>query len=109
MAPFTKPLGPRDAGLAMSLDEFEDANYEAGFRYELIHGLLVATPPPLEEERDANEELGYMLREYQKRHPRGKVLDLTLPNTTSVPKNRIGVPIAQSGLVSDAGRARVAT
>ena len=75
----TTPLGPRDAGLTMTLDEFEEADFELGYRYELIHGVLVVTPPPLEEERDSNEELGHWLRNYQESHPQGKSLDLTLP------------------------------
>ena len=75
----TQPLGPRDAGMPMTLDEFDDAEFELGYRYELINGILVVIPPPLEEERDANEELGRWLRNYQESHPDGKSLDLTLP------------------------------
>lgn len=86
----TAPYGPRDAGAIMTLDEFEEADFELGYRYELIHGVLVVTPPPLEEERDANEELGYLLRDYQKLHPQGKSLDLTLPeqNVRTTGQNR---------------------
>lgn len=75
----TAPYGPRDAGAIMTLDEFEEADFELGHRYELIHGVLVVTPPPLEEERDANEELGHWLRNYRESHPNGESLDLTLP------------------------------
>ncbi len=84
------PLGPRDAGRPMTLDEFEDGDYELGHRYELIHGVLIVTPSPLEEERDANEELGYWLRYYQDTHPEGKALDLTLPehNLRTLTQNR---------------------
>ncbi|HET6878867.1 MAG TPA: Uma2 family endonuclease [Pirellulales bacterium] len=86
----TVPYGPRDAGAIMTLDEFEEAEFELGYRYELIHGVLVVTPPPLEEERDANEELGYLLRNYQKSHPHGMSLDLTLPeqNVRTIGQNR---------------------
>ena len=73
------PLGPPDAGMPMTLDEFEAADFELGYRYELIHGILVVTPPPLEEERDSNEELGHWLRLFQETHRGGKALDLTLP------------------------------
>jgi Uma2 family endonuclease len=74
----------------MTLDEFEEADFELGYRYELIHGVLVVTPPPLEEERDANEELGRWLRNYQELHPQGKSLDLTLPeqNVRTIGQNR---------------------
>jgi hypothetical protein len=52
-------LGPRLAGTLMAAEEF-DAALEAdeGFSYELIHGVFIVTPPPLEEERGPNEELG---------------------------------------------------
>jgi Uma2 family endonuclease len=84
------PYGPPDAGLPMTLDEFDEAEFEEGYRYELIHGVLVVTPPPLEEERDANEELGRWLRNYQEQHPQGKSLDLTLPehNVRTVGQSR---------------------
>lgn len=84
------PINPRDAGIGMTLDEFEAAEFEPGYRYELIHGVLVVTPPPLEEERDANEELGYWLRKYQESHADGQALDLTLPeqNLRTITGNR---------------------
>lgn len=73
------PFGPRDAGLPMTLDEFEDAEFERGYRYEVIKGVLVVNAAPLEEERDSNEELGRWLRNYQETHECGNSLDLTLP------------------------------
>lgn len=76
---FTIPYGPRDAGIPLTLDEFEAADFEEGYRYELIHGVLVVNAAPLEEERDANDELGYWLRDYKASHPQGSALDLTLP------------------------------
>jgi Uma2 family endonuclease len=72
-------LGPRQAGRLMTLDEFEVADFKPGFRYELIHGVLIVNPPPLDAERDGNEELGHWLRSYKESHPQGKCLDLTLP------------------------------
>jgi Uma2 family endonuclease len=94
------PLGPRDAGMPMDLDEFEDADFEDGYRYELIHGVLVVTPPALEEERDANEELGYWLRSYRDSHPRGGALDLTLPehNLRTIGQNRRADRVLWTGL-----------
>ena len=48
-------------------------------RYELIHGVLVVTPPPLEEERGPNEaRLGGLLYLYRMQHPQGSALDDTL-------------------------------
>ena len=75
----TVPYGPRDAGIPLLPDEFEAAEFEEGYRYELIHGVLVVNAAPREEERDANQELGYLLLAYQRSHPQGKSLDLTLP------------------------------
>jgi Uma2 family endonuclease len=77
--PAIKPFGPRDAGAPLTLDEFEAADFEEGFRYELIHGVLVVSPPPLEEERSANQHLGHWLLHYKEIHSRGSALDDTLP------------------------------
>lgn len=86
----TIPLGPLDAGMPLTLDEFDEARFEKGYRYELLHGVLVVTPPALEEERDANEELGHWLRNDQDSHPEGRALDLTLPeqNIRTTTQNR---------------------
>lgn len=67
------------AGSTLSPDEFDAAEFEEGFRYELINGVLVVSPAPLINERDPNEELGHWLRDYRDRHPHGDALDLTLP------------------------------
>ncbi len=63
----------------MTPGEFHDADeVDEDFRYELIHGVLVVTPPPLEEERGPNEELGGLLYLYRMQHPQGAALDDTL-------------------------------
>lgn len=73
-------LGPELAGTLMTPDEF-DAVEERDelFVYELIHGVLVVTPPPSVGERDPNDELGFLLRLYREQHPQGSALDSTLP------------------------------
>ena len=48
------------------------------WRYELVNGFLIVCPPPLENERDPNEELGHWLRSYRDSHEQGHHLDLTL-------------------------------
>jgi Uma2 family endonuclease len=53
-----------------------------GYRYELIHGVLVVTPPAGAGERSPNDELGSLLRVYKRTHPRGSALALTLPEHT---------------------------
>lgn len=71
-------LGPELAGTLMSPDEFDSAtDYEEGFLYELVHGVLVVNPLPLPEETDPNEELGFWLRDYWQRNP--EVMDATMP------------------------------
>src|SRR5205823_2951491 len=37
-------LGPWSAGLLLTLDEFDAAEFEEGWRYELIHEVLVVSP-----------------------------------------------------------------
>ena len=73
-------LGPSSAGLRMSREEFDAlTNVDDRYRYELVHGVLVVSPPPAAAERDSNEELGYLLRSYKEYHPQGSHLDATLP------------------------------
>ena len=72
-------IGPSCAGLRMSPEEFDAlTNFDERYRYELVRGVLVVTPPPAEAERDPNGELEYLLRDYKKRHPQGSALDKTL-------------------------------
>lgn len=73
-----REFGPESAGTRMSTREFDQADFVEGWRYELINGVLVVTPIPLESERDPNGELGYLLRFYGHNHPQGNTLDKTL-------------------------------
>jgi Uma2 family endonuclease len=66
----------------MTAKEFDGAEFAEGWRYELIHGVLIVSPSPLENERDPNEELGHWLRTYQESHQSGFHLDATLPEQT---------------------------
>jgi Uma2 family endonuclease len=71
-------LCPELAGTLMTPEEFDAAaDYEAGYRYELVHGVLVVNPIPLPEEMDPNEELGRWLRNYSYERP--GVIDATMP------------------------------
>ena len=72
-------FGPAANGLRMTARQYDRADFEPGWRYELISGVLVVAPPPLENERDPNEELGRYLRNYQCDHDEGHSLDMTLP------------------------------
>jgi Uma2 family endonuclease len=77
-------LAPHSSGASLTTAEFDAAEFEEGWRYELIHGVLVVSPPPLRKERDPNDELGYWLRSYQQSHPQGRILDATFPEETVV-------------------------
>jgi Uma2 family endonuclease len=84
-----REFGSESNGPLMTPAEFDQAAFVEGWRYELINGLLVVSPPPLEEERDANDELGYWLRRHRNTHPEGNQLDATLHwHTVCTPANR---------------------
>jgi len=77
-----EPFGPESNGILMSPEEFDAADpddFQEGWCYEIINGVLIVTPIPLEEEADPNDELGYLLRRYQETHPQGGALNMTLP------------------------------
>jgi Uma2 family endonuclease len=66
-------------GTSMSVEEFRAVeDCEPGYRFELIHGVLIVSPAPAAGERDPNGELEYLLRHYQRSHSNGRSLDLTL-------------------------------
>ena len=75
-------IGPRSAGISMTPDEFDSARFVPHYRYELIQGVLVVAPPPDPTERGPNDDLGSMLRVYQRTHPQGSSLNDTLPEQT---------------------------
>ena len=77
-------LAPHSSGVLLTTAEFDGAEFEEGWRYELIHGVLVVSPPPLRKERDPNEELGHWLRSYQETHPEGGAVDATFHEETVV-------------------------
>jgi Uma2 family endonuclease len=75
-------LGPDSNGTQLASWEFDAAEFEPGWRYELLNGVLIVNPPPPLEERDPNEELGHWLRNYRQTHPRGESLDFTVAEQT---------------------------
>lgn len=73
-------MTPRLAGTLMSPREFDVIDdYEAGWRYELVHGVLVVNPIPLEAQVGPNEYLGYLLLRYRIELAGTATLDETLP------------------------------
>jgi Uma2 family endonuclease len=66
-------------GMYMTVEEFEAiSDWDENYRYELIEGVVVVNPAVSTGEADPNDELGYLLRHYQKTHPHGKIVDLTV-------------------------------
>src|SRR5438128_1031481 len=73
-------ISPSSAGVRMTPAEFDAiTRHDDRYRYELIHGVLIVSPPPSISERDPNDELGYLLRDYKRRHSQGAALDKTAP------------------------------
>ncbi len=73
-------FGRHSNGMLMSPEEFDAAtDFDELYAYELIHGVLIVSPPPGESERDPNDELGSLLRAYKSSHPSGSALDKTIP------------------------------
>src|SRR5262245_12242398 len=73
-------LGPDWNGAIMTPEEFDAVeDYDDNYTYELVHGVVVVNPIPLEAEAGPNEMLGYLLLYYQQIHPQGAALNLTLP------------------------------
>lgn len=75
-------LNDSSAGVRMTPAEFdaiEEGQFNEDYRFELVEGVLVVNPIEREGHSDPNDHLGFLLREYQLRHPEGKALDVTLP------------------------------
>jgi Uma2 family endonuclease len=62
-------LTPADHGRALSWDEFESADAEAGFRYEMIEGKVFVSPSPNMPHEDLKEWLASALRAYALERP----------------------------------------
>jgi Uma2 family endonuclease len=62
-------LTPKDQGRPLSLEEFERADGQEGYRYELIDGKLEVSPLPDMPHDFIKEWLGNKLRDYVRRRP----------------------------------------
>jgi len=62
-------LTPKDQGRALSLAEFESADAQEGYRYELIDGKLEVSPLPNLPHDFLKEWLGNALRDYTRQRP----------------------------------------
>jgi Uma2 family endonuclease len=62
-------LGPSDHGRSLSLDDFESADYESGFKYEIIDGRLAVAPEANLTEHFLERWLDRKLSRYAEDHP----------------------------------------
>jgi Uma2 family endonuclease len=61
----------------MTPEEFDRAEFDDEYTFELINGIVIASPLVSMADADMHEELGYLLRTYRDSHP--NKLDATLP------------------------------
>jgi Uma2 family endonuclease len=79
LAPPTR-LGPNDNGVVLSPAEYDAiAHWDSAFRYELVNGVLVVSPPAGFGERPPNDYLGHLLWQYGESHAFGSQLNGTAP------------------------------
>jgi Uma2 family endonuclease len=72
-------LGPESSGLVMTKEEFRAVEeWDEQYRYEVIHGVVVVSPPAARGERNPNDELGHWLRSYRDTHPQGSSFNDTV-------------------------------
>ena len=72
-------LGPSDHGRPLSLDDFDSAEYEPGFKYEIIDGRLYVSPAPNLPENFLENWLYRALLFYSHDHP--DVIDYVTPKS----------------------------
>ena len=73
-------VGLHSNGMLLTAAEYDAIqDWEEGYRYEPVHGVLIVTPPPGAGERSPNDDLGHLIRDYQESQPQGSVVDETLP------------------------------
>ncbi len=76
-------FGLEMAGTLMTPEEFDEhEEWEEGYTYELINGVLVVSPAPLPAETGPSDLLAHWLLTYQENDPQGSALDDTFPEFT---------------------------
>ncbi len=74
-----RPIGPWANGMIMTPEEFDTATeWDSDYRYELVNGVLIVSPPADIGERGPSNYLGGLLAIYQATHPQGHNLDDTV-------------------------------
>ena len=70
--PLPKTIGPRHNGLRMSGLEWDaHRDWVEGYTYELIDGVLIVCPAPGAGEREPNDELAFLIRDFIRHNPAG--------------------------------------
>lgn len=64
-----RSVGPAESGLHLTREEFAEAEFTQGYRYERFEGKLVAMPPPGESHHFTVEPFRTHLGVYQLTHP----------------------------------------
>ena len=62
-------VGPADSGLQLTREEFVEAEFTQGYRYERFEGKLVAMPPPGESHHFTVKPFRNILGAYELAHP----------------------------------------
>ncbi|MDB5349499.1 MAG: hypothetical protein JWN86_746 [Planctomycetota bacterium] len=123
----TLRIGPADHRRKMTLEEFEDADFEEGYRYELARGVLEVTEVPDDPHGFIVDHFACAIADYRRQHPHlvlrsgeASGFRLWLPGMISgrnpdyavvlrgVPKDRRGrrPPSLVAEVVSEGGEAR---
>ena len=72
-------LNPEDNGLRMTPAEFDAVeDWDREYTFELVEGVVIASPAPGPAERQPNDLLGHWIRTYQESHPQGTCVDDTM-------------------------------
>jgi Uma2 family endonuclease len=69
MATVNLRIGPTDNGRRMTLEEFQEAEEQPGFLYELARGVLEVTEVPGDDHGQIVDNLHEALSEYRREHP----------------------------------------
>ena len=73
-------LGPELNGTLMTPEEFDDVEeYDENYVYELIHGVLIVNPIPLERKPVRTSTIGELPPGHPQRDLQTSALDVTLP------------------------------
>ena len=93
MATATRTIGPAEEGLRMTWDEFSTADWEEGFRYELIDGRLVVAAAPNIDHDEYWDWLNWPLTRYTRLHP--EIINRVSSNARVFIPRRPGVTVPQ--------------